>query len=116
MNDDSIKLFIGNIQAAGVGLTLTAASNVLFVELGWTPKDHGQAEDRAHRIGQEESVTAWYMLGKNTIDERIYEMINAKKKIIKKAVGDTTDAEVYNERIFNTKESILSGLIESYSK
>ena len=69
--DDACRLIVCSLDAAGVGLTMTAASNVAFVELGWTPAAHDQAEDRVHRIGQEEAVTAWYLLAADTIDERI---------------------------------------------
>lgn len=82
-NDDNIRLFIGSIKAAGVGLTLTKASNVLFVEFEWRPGDHEQAEDRAHRIGQKDNVTAWYLLDENTIDFNIYNMLERKRQTIK---------------------------------
>lgn len=81
-NDSKVKLFIGNIKAAGVGLTLTAASNVAFLELDWTPSAHDQAEDRCHRIGQENTVNVWYLLAENTIDDYIFDMISNKREII----------------------------------
>ncbi|MFZ5852274.1 MAG: DEAD/DEAH box helicase [Actinomycetota bacterium] len=67
------------IKAAGVGITLTAASDVLFVEQGWTPGDMEQAVDRAHRIGQRDSVTGWVAVTEGTIDEDIAALIAAKR-------------------------------------
>ncbi|HET6508016.1 MAG TPA: DEAD/DEAH box helicase [Baekduia sp.] len=90
--DDACRLIVCSLDAAGVGLTMTAASNVAFVELGWTPAAHDQAEDRVHRIGQEEAVTAWYLLAADTIDERIAAVIERKRELIRAAtdgaVGD----------------------------
>jgi SWI/SNF-related matrix-associated actin-dependent regulator 1 of chromatin subfamily A len=70
------------INAAGVGLTLTAASDVLFLEQGWTPADMDQAADRCHRIGQRDSVTAWNMLCSGTVDELIADLIERKRKLV----------------------------------
>lgn len=73
-----------------MGLTLTAASNVAFVELGWTPAIHEQATDRCHRIGQEsDSVTASYLLAENTIDEQIAALIEAKRAVVDAATDGT---------------------------
>ncbi|HEY6762089.1 MAG TPA: DEAD/DEAH box helicase [Baekduia sp.] len=83
--DDACRLIVGSLDAAGVGLTMTAASNVAFVELGWTPAAHDQAEDRVHRIGQEEAVTAWYLLAADTIDERIAAVIDRKRELVRAA-------------------------------
>lgn len=79
------KIVVCNLQAAGVGLTLTAASDVLFVEQGWTPAEMDQAEDRVHRIGQQESVTAHYLLAENTIDEYMFNVVQKKRKIVASA-------------------------------
>jgi len=81
-SDPVIRLFVGNIKAAGVGITLTAASDVAFIEFPWTPGDAVQAEDRCHRIGQGESVTAWYLIAQDTIDADIVELLNDKADII----------------------------------
>ena len=87
--DDACRLIVCSLDAAGVGLTMTAASNVAFVELGWTPAAHDQAEDRVHRIGQEEAVTAWYLLAADTIDERIAAVIDRKRELVRAATdGD----------------------------
>ena len=76
------RLFIGSFDAAGVGLTLTAASNVAFAEMAWTPAVHDQAEDRVHRIGQSSAVSAWYLLAADTIDERIAATVADKRRLI----------------------------------
>lgn len=81
-NDDSLKLFIGNIQAAGVGFTMTAATRVLFVEFSWTPAENEQAEDRAHRIGQTRNVFIQYLVFKNSVDRKVAETILRKRKSI----------------------------------
>lgn len=83
--DPSRRLFVASLTAGGLGITLTAASNVAFLELGWTPAVHNQAEDRCHRIGQEDSVNCWYLIAKDTIEERILTLIEAKRVIVEAA-------------------------------
>lgn len=79
--DPKCPLIICSIDAAGVGITLTAASDVAFVEMAWTSVAHDQAEDRVHRIGQASSVTAWYLLAADTIDERLAAAVERKRRI-----------------------------------
>ena len=93
-NDLSQQVIVCSIKAAGVGLTLTAASDVLFVEQDWTPAGMDQAADRCHRIGQEDSVTAWVAICADTIDEDIADLIAAKRMIVDAATdGAQTDDE-----------------------
>uniref|UniRef100_A0A1D1Y6V2 Zinc finger Ran-binding domain-containing protein 3 n=2 Tax=Anthurium amnicola TaxID=1678845 RepID=A0A1D1Y6V2_9ARAE len=75
---DDIKAAVLSIKAAGVGLTLTAASTVIFAELSWTPGDIIQAEDRAHRIGQVHSVNIYYLLANETVDDIIWDVVQGK--------------------------------------
>lgn len=85
-SDPSCRVFIGGIQAAGVGITLTAASVVVFVELDWVPGNVSQAEDRLHRIGQKESVLVQHIVLEGSLDERVVEVIVRKQNIIDKAL------------------------------
>ena len=78
-NDPEAKVIVLNIKAGGVGLTLTAASNVLFIEQDWNAANMDQAEDRAHRIGQENAVNIWNFVGIDTIDTDISELIESKR-------------------------------------
>jgi hypothetical protein len=87
------RLIICSLDAAGVGITLTAASNVAFLEMGWTPATHDQAEDRVHRIGQHNAVTAWYLLAADTIDERIAAVVERKRRLVRAASDGTTQSE-----------------------
>jgi hypothetical protein len=81
------QLIVCSIEVAGQGLTLTQASNVAFLELDWTPAKHDQAEDRCHRIGQQDAVNAWYLLAAGTIDETIATLLERKRAVI----GAVTD-------------------------
>lgn len=91
-NDPKCQLIVCNYKSAGVGLTLTASSRVAFIEFPWTFADCEQAEDRAHRIGQKDSVNCYYFLGKNTIDEDSWDIIQTKKDIANDVTG--TDDQV----------------------
>jgi len=92
-SDPECRIIVCSLQAGGLGITLTAASNVVFVEQGWTPSIMEQASDRCHRIGQTDSVTVWYLNAINTIDEEIAELIEKKRKIIDAAIdGQSVEA------------------------
>ncbi|RHU24281.1 MULTISPECIES: DEAD/DEAH box helicase [Parabacteroides] len=112
-NDPKCNLIICNYKSAGVGLTLTASSRVAFVEFPWTFADCEQAEDRAHRIGQKNSVNCYYFLGKNTIDESIWDIIQTKKDIANDVTG--TDDQVPEKTVdaMILKMSAKSGIKKS---
>lgn len=105
--DPKCRLALCSIQAGGVGHTLTAASNVAFVELPWGPTDCDQAEDRCHRIGQRDNVTCWYLLAEDTIDEPIMELIESKRMVVNAVhdgdplagMGQLTDMEMREQLI-----------------
>ena len=86
--NDKIKVFVGNLKAAGVGITLTSAEAVIMNDLSFVPAEHSQAEDRSHRIGQKNSTSVYYPLFENTIEGAIYDILNRKKKIISTVMGD----------------------------
>lgn len=106
-SDPSLCFFFGSIGAAGVGITLTAADRVVFVDLPWTPAAKTQAEDRTHRIGQLKPVEIVTFLARGTIDERILTLLTEKEQVIAQAVdGFTADRAL--------QESVTNQLMQSY--
>jgi SWI/SNF-related matrix-associated actin-dependent regulator 1 of chromatin subfamily A len=94
-DNPKVKVFVGNIKAAGVGITLTSAEAVIMNDLSFLPSDHAQAEDRAYRYGQKNNVLVYYPIFENTIEGVIYDILNNKKQVIATVMGDnqiTTDA------------------------
>ncbi len=87
-DNEKVKVFVGNLKAAGVGLTLTAAEVVIMNDLSFVPAEHAQAEDRAYRYGQKNNVLVYYPIFENTIEGVIYDILNTKKKIIGTVMGD----------------------------
>lgn len=112
-NDDKVRLIILNYKSGGVGLTLTAASNVLFVEFPWTAADCVQAEDRAHRNGQKNAVNCVYLLGQDTIDEYMYQLIQTKKTISDGVTG--TDDEVEEHKV-SESDLIFGAAVHLFGK
>lgn len=102
-NDEKCKLIVCSLKAGGEGLNLQCASNVAFVELGWNPPTHDQAEDRCHRINQKDQVNAWYLLAEDTIDMEIAELIEKKRDIV-----DTTTEGTEGAR----ETGILNALVD----
>jgi SWI/SNF-related matrix-associated actin-dependent regulator 1 of chromatin subfamily A len=94
-DNPDVKIFIGNIKSAGVGITLTKANIVIFNSFDWVPGNNEQAEDRSHRIGQKNNVTIYYQLFRDTIAIKMWHMLKEKKKIINQIIGDKeiTDSE-----------------------
>lgn len=83
--DDTIKIFFGGIVSAGVGITLTKASNVIFMDINWVPAVHIQASDRAQRIGSTAKViNVYWIIAKDTIDEKMRKILEEKQKIFDK--------------------------------
>jgi SWI/SNF-related matrix-associated actin-dependent regulator 1 of chromatin subfamily A len=99
--NDKIKVFVGNLKAAGVGITLTSAEAVIMNDLSFVPAEHSQAEDRSHRIGQKNSTSVYYPLFENSIEGAIYDILNRKKKIISTVMGDDTfdEASIIEEML-----------------
>lgn len=91
--DENVKVFIGGLKAAGVGLTLTAASHVIFGELDWVPGVLSQAEDRCHRIGQNESVLVQHLVLEGSIDAIMAHTLVAKQRVLDEALDIHTDPD-----------------------
>lgn len=100
------KIIVCSLQAGGVGITLTASSEVLFIEFPWTYALCEQAEDRTHRITQEENVRARYLLGEETIDNYCYDLIQKKKTISNTITGASDDVA----------EEVISQLLDLFNQ
>jgi hypothetical protein len=91
-NDPSVAVVVCSLTAAGVGLNLQVASNVVLAELSWTDAEQTQAIDRVHRIGQDQPVTAWRIIAAQTIDARIAELIDGKAGLAARALDGSDEA------------------------
>jgi len=98
-DNPKIKVLVGNIKAAGVGITLTSGESVIMNDLSFLPSDHAQAEDRCYRYGQKNNVLVYYPIFENTVEGVIYDIINAKKQVIATVMGDTQNTADTAEEI-----------------
>lgn len=101
-NDDEVRVYFGQIHAGGTGVNLTAARQVVFNDLDWVPANHWQAEDRAYRIGQTDSVNVTYMVARDTVEEFVRSVLETKSRVIDnivegKALGPNMDGDVMGE-------------------
>jgi SWI/SNF-related matrix-associated actin-dependent regulator 1 of chromatin subfamily A len=90
-DNEKVRVFVSNLKAGGVGITLTAAEAVIFNDISFVPSDMAQAEDRAYRYGQKNNVLIYYPIFDNSIEAVIYDMVNAKKQVISTVMGDNQD-------------------------
>ncbi len=95
--DPACRVFIGSLMAAATGITLTAASNVVFVEMDWTPGVMEQAGDRLHRIGQENAVTAWWLAADMVIEQRMVAMLAEKMEVIHRALDTEAAGPMFDK-------------------
>ena len=91
VNDPDVHIVVCSLTAAGVGINLQVASNIVLAELSWTDAEQTQAIDRSHRIGQDEPVTAWRIIAAQTIDARIAELIDSKAGLAARALDGSED-------------------------
>lgn len=109
--DPGVRLFIGNILAAGTGITLTAATQVFFNDLDWVPANHMQAEDRAYRIGQHRMVNVYYVTAPGTFDDAVWFVLERKLRVL-----DQLDFSKRGEALEagDAREEILAALLEQF--
>jgi len=106
--DKKVRMFIGNMMSAGTGITLTASSTVCFLEIDYIPNEFLQAEDRAHRIGQKDSVNVYYFLGKDSIDEEIMiDILNPKMSVFNQVIDGKKKCDT------NIFETLMEGREEN---
>ncbi len=109
-NDDKIKVFLGGMLSANVGITLTAASNILFIDMDWTPSNMYQAIGRLDRIGQKANkINIFQLIALNTIDQRVVEILKKKQNLINFLIEDK------NKIISNNSNTIIKDLFSFYA-
>lgn len=109
-NNPNIKIFFGGLKSAGLGITLTAAQNVLFLDYSFVPADHKQAEDRVHRHGQKaSSINIYQLFAKETIDEKLKKILERKQKIFDQVIEGKTIEKQKKEDII---KEVFNDIIE----
>jgi SWI/SNF-related matrix-associated actin-dependent regulator 1 of chromatin subfamily A len=106
-NDETCNVFIGSLKAAGVGITLTKSSHVIFVELDWTPGNMSQCEDRVHRIGQVNSVLIQHLVLQSSVDVNLARTLVEKQEIIDNAL-DTEKPVLQNEIVTGVEYKVAT--------
>ncbi|GAA5117532.1 hypothetical protein GCM10023339_28520 [Alloalcanivorax gelatiniphagus] len=114
VNDPDVQVIVCSLAAAGVGVNLQVASNVVLSELSWTDAEQTQAIDRVHRIGQSDPVTAWRIIAAQTIDTRIAELIDSKAGLAARAL-DGSDEEVGSSANIQT-EALVALLTDALER
>jgi superfamily II DNA or RNA helicase len=114
VNDPDVQVIVCSLAAAGVGVNLQVASNVVLSELSWTDAEQTQAIDRVHRIGQSDPVTAWRIIAAQTIDTRIAELIDSKAGLAARAL-DGSDEEVSSSANIQT-EALVALLTDALER
>ena len=104
VSDPDVAIAVCSLTAAGVGLNLQVASNIVLAELSWTDAEQTQAIDRSHRIGQTEPVTAWRIIAAQTIDARIAELIDSKAGLAARALDGS-------DEVFSSTDVQLEALV-----
>jgi hypothetical protein len=116
-NDPGVRVFVSNLIAGGTGITLTAATQVVFNDLDWVPANHWQAEDRAYRIGQKRIVQVTYMVAAGTVDTFVQRALSLKAAIVEavvdgKAIGDIGGGDILRD-LEETLRQMSSGLADA---
>jgi SWI/SNF-related matrix-associated actin-dependent regulator 1 of chromatin subfamily A len=107
---DGVRVFLANIIAGGTGLNLTAATQVVFNDLDWVPANHWQAEDRAYRIGQTRTVNVTYFVARNTIDDFVQTVLEAKAALVNAIVEGGAMAEGLGGDVLDELQRALHSL------
>jgi hypothetical protein len=113
VNDPDVAIAVCSLTAAGVGINLQVASNIVLAELSWTDAEQTQAIDRSHRIGQTEPVTAWRIIAAQTIDSKIAELIDSKAGLAARAL-DGSDEQIWSSADVQ-HEALVALLTEALS-
>jgi SWI/SNF-related matrix-associated actin-dependent regulator 1 of chromatin subfamily A len=108
--DETVRVFLANIIAGGVGLNLTAASQVVFNDLDWVPANHWQAEDRAYRIGQTRTVNVTYLVGTGTVDDFVHAVLETKSALVSAVVDGQALAADLSGSVLDELERALRAI------